>query len=820
MFLQNEFKTNVNGLPELVLYSAAVEPGIIELYDGALQTTWRYEPRPLDHESPEDREHIDEQIAKSLNLGSSWSVEVNMIRGDVTEYIERQQDAPLVGQLIDEERKLQFLTPGYYFRSRYYLTLTFLPPSLKEQRLEGWLTGEAGEENKARARNLKTFCEKIYSFESGFRSQLSLERLGARGGFDDNLTFLRECVFGEHQPLALPKIPLYLSQRFAGSLSGGNEPVLEGKHVRIVCVDAFPEGSFPGVFTALERLPFPYRYHQRQILFHPDVSKKKHKDNEKAWKRAGRSYTSKLMSQNGAVDPDAAQMQLDAQEAQGIASRGEFHFGAFNSKVVLMHEDMATLRERIKLVRECFHLQGYATRLETDNMMDAWRGSWPGHSYSDCRIFPVHTKNFAHTMPKSVPFTGLKESNNPLLPAGIPPLFRAITDGQTPYDGHLHYKEAAHTLCVGPTRNGKSTGLAFVAAQWMTRFPDPQVFAFDKRGSLRILCEAMGGTYYPLQDPQLCPLGNLEDAEDQAWATSYIGYLCELNNLKVTPKHRHVISQGIRVLSGYPAEHRSLTNFGAALVSGEGNEEIRSALEYYTVDSTSGGSILDANEDNLRLDETRFAVFEMEHLLEKDKRILHAVLTYLFRLITKRLHSAKQTLIPIDEAWMTKDPRFSDVLRSWLTETASRGGAVFLSTQNLSDFLDKDNPLRDVVMNQCKNQLFLPNPSAATEEQAPQYASFGLNPAQILAIAKGQDKREYFLKTPAGFARLDFQLGKVALSFCGASSDVHHERWARLYERDPLGAPAAWLRQRNEPEWADLYEKLFEKEQEILYAVA
>src|SRR5947209_1360916 len=183
--------------------------------------------------------------------------------------------------------------------------------------------------------------------------------------------------------MALPRIPLYLNERFAGALIGGNEPMLEGKHIRIVCVDAFPEGNWPGVFAQLERLPFPYRYHQRQILFDPHVSKKKHKDNEKAWKRAGCSYTSKMMSPNGAVDPDAAQMQEDAKQAQGLASRAEFHFGAFNSKVILMHDDLAILREQIKQVREAFHLAGYTTRLETVNTMDAWRGSWPGHAYSD-----------------------------------------------------------------------------------------------------------------------------------------------------------------------------------------------------------------------------------------------------------------------------------------------------------------------------------------------------------------------------------------------------------------------------------------------------
>jgi type IV secretion system protein TrbE len=423
-------------------------------------------------------------------------------------------------------------------------------------------------------------------------------------------------------------------------------------------------------------------------------------------------------------------------------------------------------------------------------------------------------------MPKSVPYTGSVASSNPLLPPGTPPLFLAVTDGQTPYRGQLHYREAGHTLCVGPTRNGKSTALAFLAAQWLTRYPDPQVFAFDKRGSLRILCEAMGGTYYRFEHPQLCPLGSLETADDQSWATWYIEYLCTLNNLKVSAKHRNCITQGIKALAKGSERHRSLTHFSAMMIGGAEDEGIRQALEYYTIDSTSGGSMLDADEDSLRLDETTFAVFEMEYLLTMDSRILHAVMPYLFRLIAKRLHSAKQTFIPIDEAWMTKDPRFAEALGSWLTETAARGGAVFLATQNLSDFISPDNKLRDKVMNQCKNQMFLPNPMASSVVQAPQYADFGLNSAQILSIAQGKDKREYFLKTPTGFSCIDFQLKNVALAFCGSSSDTHHEQWARLYNRDPHTAPAEWLRMKGESDWASAYERLLDRHQEVLYAVA
>jgi type IV secretion system protein TrbE len=312
MYTKNEFSTEANGLPELVLYSSLVEAGVLELYDGALQMTWRYDPRPLDNEAPDDRVHIDEQIAKSLNLGSSWCVEANMIRRSVTDYLSRQTDIPAVGQLIDEERRLQFLTPGYYFGSQYYLTLTYLPPSLREQRIEGWLTGEQAGDHSVRARHLQTFFEKVSNFESSFRSQLSLHRLGPQqvdgSWYDDSLSFLWECVFGRQRRFALPRVPLYLNQRFTGQFIGGRTPALDGRHIRVIAVDAYPAGSWPGVFTALERLPFPYRYHQRAILFHPDVSKKMHLKNEKAWRRASRSYTSKLMGSQGNVDPDALAM--------------------------------------------------------------------------------------------------------------------------------------------------------------------------------------------------------------------------------------------------------------------------------------------------------------------------------------------------------------------------------------------------------------------------------------------------------------------------------------------------------------------------------
>ncbi|TGQ87075.1 conjugal transfer protein TrbE, partial [Mesorhizobium sp. M1C.F.Ca.ET.204.01.1.1] len=94
------------------------------------------------------------------------------------------------------------------------------------------------------------------------------------------------------------------------------------------------------------------------------------------------------------------------------------------------------------------------------------------------------------------------------------------------------------------TGSGKSTLLSLIAAQFR-RYPDAQVFAFDKGRSILPLTLAIGGDHYEIggdasgegegRSPGLafCPLAELSTDGDRAWACEWIETLVALQGVTV-----------------------------------------------------------------------------------------------------------------------------------------------------------------------------------------------------------------------------------------------------------------------------------------------
>src|SRR3546814_14446237 len=73
-----------------------------------------------------------------------------------------------------------------------------------------------------------------------------------------------------------------------------------------------------------------------------------------------------------------------------------------------------------------------------------------------------------------------------------PPLLVAQTAGSTPFRLNTHVGDVGHMMVVGPTGAGKSVLLALLALQFR-RYPDSQIYIFDKGFSARAAVLAMGG---------------------------------------------------------------------------------------------------------------------------------------------------------------------------------------------------------------------------------------------------------------------------------------------------------------------------------------
>ena len=177
---------------------------------------------------------------------------------------------------------------------------------------------------------------------------------------------------------------------------------------------------------------------------------------------------------------------------------------------------------------------GFATIHETVNAVDAWLGTLPGHLYANVRQPIISTLNLAHMTPLSSVWAG-PEYNAHL---NGPPLLMAETGGATPFRLSLHQGDVGHTIIVGPTGAGKSVLLSLVAMQFR-RYPNSQIYIFDKGGSARAATLAMGGSWFDLGSNSALafqPLAHIEDTHQRAWAQEWVCSLISHEQGAITPE--------------------------------------------------------------------------------------------------------------------------------------------------------------------------------------------------------------------------------------------------------------------------------------------
>ncbi|MDQ2695557.1 MAG: hypothetical protein M3Z21_09325, partial [Pseudomonadota bacterium] len=455
---------------------------------------------------------------------------------------------------------------------------------------------------------------------------------------------------------------------------------------------------------------------------------------------------------------------------------------------------------------------GFPARIEAVNALEAWLGSLPGHGYQNVRRAPLHTLNLADLLPLTSVWPGRETSPCPFYPPESPPLLVAATAGSTPFRLNLHVGDVGHTLIIGPTGAGKSSLVGLIMAQFF-RYPNAQVFCFDKGYSSFPLCQAAGGEHYDVAGETetlgLCPLAHIVREGERGWAADWLETLFGVQGVKVTPRHREAITTALRNLA-WDKSH-SLTDLKNTLQ----DEDLRRALDPYTLTGPLGG-LLDATSDDLG--RGRFQVFELEHLMNRGEAQTVPVLTYLFHAIERRL-DGRPTLIVLEEAWiMLMHSLFAERVEEWLRVLRKRNAAVVFVTQSLADIAK--HPKRDLILQSCPTKIFLPNPEAGTDLQAHAYREIGLTDRQIEVLSYAIPKRDYLVTSTEGRRLINLDLGPVALAFVGASGKDDISRCRRLISEYADEWPAAWLESRNLFDAARQWRSLNSKSVENLYVAA
>lgn len=773
-------------LADFLPWAALVAPGVVLNKDGCLQRSARFRGPDLDSATPAELVAITGRLNNALRrLGSGWALFIEARRDPSAGYSE-DRFPDVASALVDLERKAQFAEAGAHFESRYFLTFVWRPPAEDAARVSGLMIEGRARRGRDAWEHAQSFIERtdrVLQLVEGFMPEAVW--------LDDaqTLSFLHGAVTTTRQGVRIPEVPMHLDALLATEpFSGGLEPRLGDKHLRVLTVIGFPSATFPGILDDLNRLSFPYRWSTRALMLDKTDAVRLLTKIRRQWfakRKSIGAILKEVMTNEAAslVDADAANKAADADAALQDLGADDVAQAFVTANVVVWDDDARAAADKLRLVEKTIQGRDFTVITETLNAVEAWLGSLPGHVYANVRQPPVSTVNLAHMMPLSAVWAGPARDDH----LDAAPLFQARTAGSTPFRFCLHVGDVGHALIVGPTGAGKSVLLALLALSFR-RYRNAQIFAFDFGGSIRAATLAMGGHYHDLggaAPPSLQPLARIDEVTERTWAVDWLAVVLAREGASLTPDNRDRLWSALGALAATPVDQRTISGLIALLQDGA----LKLALRPYAIGGAAG-RLLDGEHETLS--SASVETFETEGLVGSPGAA--AVLAYLFHRIESRL-DGRPTLVIIDEGWLAlDDPQFAGQLREWLKTLRKKNAAVVFATQSLADI--KDSPIAPAIIESCPTRLFLPNARALESQIAEIYAGFGLNARQTEIIARATPKRDYYVQSPVGDRLFDLSLGDVALAFTATSSKVDQALIDATLADAPEDFASAWLRAR------------------------
>ena len=808
----SEYQKRPDCLSDYLPWTALIAPGTVLNKDGSFQRTAEFRGPDLESSTEEELVATCARLNNALRrFGSGWALYFEASRIPAREY-PVSDFTNSAAWIVEQERRGEFEEEAGQrdlFESVYYLTFQFIPPADRSSKAESWIIETPADDKGASVQDhLQSFMSECDRCLDLLQSQFPMAEW-----LDDDaaLTYLHSTVSPKRHPIKTPETPAYIDSFIGGAdLVGGLVPRLGEHSIHTVTILGFPSETTPGILDELNTLGFSYRWMTRFLPLSKGEASKVITKTRRQWFAKRKSVVAllkeALMNETTPlVDSDADNKAIDADAALQDLGGDYVSYGYLTTAICVMDEDATVAEARIRAVERIINGRGFVTIHEKVNAVDAWLGTHPGNPYANVRVPLVSTLNLAHMMPLSAVWAG-PEGNAHLDGA---PLLYATTEDHTPFRLVTHQGDVGHTLVVGPTGAGKSVLLNLLSMQFK-RYPNAQVFTFDKGASSRAMIEALGGDFYTLGETDtglvFQPLRGIDEPIEMAWASEWISGLLVSKGVDVTAEVENTVWSALQSLASAPEDQRTLTGLSALIQ----DSDLRLALKPFTLEGAYG-HILDGNEDTLR--DNAVQAFEMEELMHS-KALVAPVLTYLFHKLEARF-DGKPTFLILDEALVfLDDPMFADRIREWLKVLRKKNVSVIFATQSLADIAN--SPIAPAIIESCLSRIFLPNNRAMEPQQKEAYDRFGLNKRQVQIIASATPKRDYYFQSHGGNRLFDLQLGPVALAFCAAGSEKDQTQIDRVLE---LGGhdnfAAHWLRFKG-LEWAaDLMTEQFHEEEYV-----
>jgi type IV secretory pathway TrbD component len=326
------------GVADMLNYAAVVAPGVVIGKSGVLIAGWEYTAEDISSMEDSQRDSVSARINQALSrLGSGWTLHVDAVRRPIDPYAGQWSSFPdPVSQAIDDERRE--LLAGSAYATTFVLCVTYRPPAGAVKRLSEIIYHDNQKvDARADAANTLTHFEReLTNIEHRLSSVVSLRRLMPRtkGGvmYDELLSHLQYCVTGIHQPIRLPRTPIYLDVLIGGQeMYGGVLPRIGRNYLQIIAIEGFPAESYSGILTALGELGLNYRWSTRFVFLESWEALENLDKFRKRWKTLTIPFLSQVFNfKTDHVNEDAMSMVVDATSASTAISGGMGWSGAFH----------------------------------------------------------------------------------------------------------------------------------------------------------------------------------------------------------------------------------------------------------------------------------------------------------------------------------------------------------------------------------------------------------------------------------------------------------------------------------------------------------
>lgn len=315
-------------------------------------------------------------------------------------------------------------------------------------------------------------------------------------------------------------------------------------------------------------------------------------------------------------------------------------------------------------------------------------------------------------------------------------VFRTTSGSPYNFQFHVSAEESAvaHCCIIGPTGQGKTTLLTFLAGQAM-RHGDLKVFFFDRHRGAEIFTRAVQGAYIGFDGDEknvsINPFDTEATPNNKAFLRRWLKAITVVDDALSEKEIARAVTTAFDYLR---PEERIMKNLYKSCFSPTGN--MRREL-YRWINPDQYGNIFNADNDSLDLKSKRFMAFDFTHIFE-DEALAPAVISYIMhRIQSETGETGVPSLIMIDEtAPMLKHPMFRDYFIIGLQEGRKKRQAYLCAFQQ-PNIIDKLG-VGEVIRGQCQTVIFFRNPQATPDD----YTNWNLTDREMDFIF-GRSFREF-----------------------------------------------------------------------------